>query len=95
MLQQAKVKTIRPALSQQLERWDKYGSEAEITRPVLLRLARPEILPLLQKNSRSARCIDEVITPKAVLLKPGSEQTIMQVLSEMGFLTEVKLYEDV
>ncbi len=95
LLQQAKVKTIPPALSQQLERWDKYGSEAEITRPLLLRLARPEILPLLQKNSRSARCIDEVITPKAVLLKPGSEQTIMQVLSEMGFLTEVKLDEDV
>ncbi|MEA5078497.1 MAG: hypothetical protein VB013_07995 [Anaerolineaceae bacterium] len=95
LLQQARVKNIPPALSQQLERWDKYGSEAEIRRPVLLRLARPEILPLLQKNTRSARCIEEVLTPKAVLLKPGTDQTIVQVLSEMGFLTEVNLNEDV
>lgn len=95
LLQQARIKNIPPALSQQLERWDKYGSEAEICRPVLLRLARPEILPLLQQNNRAGRCIEEVLTPKAVLLKPGSEQTIMQVLAEMGFLTEVKIDEDV
>jgi hypothetical protein len=95
LLQQARVKTIPPVLSQQLERWDKYGSEAEISKPVLLRLTRPEILPLLQQNNRSGRCIEEVLTPKAVLIKPGSEQTIMQVLAEMGFLTEVKINEDV
>ncbi len=95
LLQQAKVKNIPLALTQQLERWDKYGCEAEFSRPVLLRLARPEILPLLQRNPRAARCIEEVLNPKTLIVKAASIETLRQILAEMGFLADVHLDGDV
>lgn len=95
LLQQAKVKNIPPALVQQLERWEKYGVEASVHQVTLLRLARPEILPLLQKNARASRCLGEVLNPKTIVVKPGSVENLRQVLAEMGFLADILLDGDV
>jgi len=91
LLQQAKVKTIPPSFVQQLDRWDKYGVEAVVTQTILLRLSRPEILPLLQNNPRAARCLGEVLNPKTIVIKPGCIDNLRQALAEMGFLADIQL----
>jgi len=45
----------------------------------------------LQKTPRIARCIAEVLSPKAVLIKPGSVEPLRQALAEIGLLAEIKI----
>jgi hypothetical protein len=95
LFQQAKVKNMPPSLVQQLERWEKYGSEANVEKVILLRLARPELLPLLQKNSRASQCISAVLNNQTLIIKPGKVEQIRQSLAELGLLTDVKIDSDV
>lgn len=95
LFQQAKVKDLPPNLVQQMERWEKYGAEASIEQVLLLRLSRPELLPLLQKNSRASQCIASVLNNQAILLKPGKVEQMRQSLAELGLLADVKLDSDV
>jgi hypothetical protein len=95
LFQQAKVKDLPPNLVQQMERWEKYGAEASVEQVILLRLARPELLPLLQKNSRASGCIASVLNNQAILLKPGKMEQMRQSLAELGLLAEIKLDSDV
>jgi len=95
LFQQAKVKNVPPSLQQQLERWEKYGSEATIEKVILLRLARPELLPLLQKNPRTTPCIMAVLNNQSLLLKPGKVEQMRQGLAELGLLADVKIDSDV
>jgi hypothetical protein len=95
LFQQARVKDLPPHLVQQMERWEKYSSEAVVEKVTLLRLARPELLPLLQKNSRASACIATVLNNQTILLKPGKVEQIRQSLGELGLLTDVKLDSDV
>ena len=76
---------LSPLLIQALERWESTGTQAVIERAVLLRLAAPEILPALKK-SRAARYIQEEISPTLLLLRPGSEDKVLEALSELGYL---------
>jgi hypothetical protein len=80
---------VSPLLIQALERWESAGTQAVVERAVLLRLAAPEILPALKK-SRAARFIQEEITPTLLLLRPGSEDKVLEALSELGYLGDVR-----
>ena len=95
LFQQAKVKNVPPSLVQQLERWEKYGSEATIENVILLRLSRPELLPLLQKNTRTSTCIQAVLNNQSLLLKPGKVEQMRLGLGELGLLADVKIDSDV
>ena len=95
LLQQAKIKNIPPAFIQQMERWEKYGPESIVEAVTILRLARPEILPLLQKNPRAARCLGELLNPQTVIVKPGKIEPLRQALAELGFLTDITFDTDV
>jgi hypothetical protein len=95
LFQQAKVKNVPPNLQQQLERWEKYGSEATVERVLLLRLSRPELLPLLQKNPRTAPCIQAVLNNQSLLLKPGKVEQMRLGLAELGLLADVNIDSDV
>jgi hypothetical protein len=64
LLQQSKVNNIPPAFTQQIERWEKYGVEAEFSRVILLRFQRPEVLPLLQKIPKLPAASKKCSTPK-------------------------------
>ena len=81
---------IPPALVQALERWESAGTQAVVERAALLRLGSPEILAALKK-SRAARYIQEELTPTAVLLRPGSEEKLLEALSELGYLGDSRL----
>jgi len=91
LLQQAKVKNIPQSVSDSLERWETYGSEVKIESCSLLRLEKPDLLPILQKTPRIARCLAEVLNSKTILIKAGSEESLRLALAEIGLLAEVKL----
>ncbi len=80
---------LPPALVQALERWEAAGTQAGVEQAVLLRVAHPGILEALKKT-RAARYIREEITPTAVLLHPGSEEKLLEALTELGYLGEWK-----
>ena len=74
-----------------VEHWEKFGSEIQLEKSILLRVSQPEILTALQKEPRAARCLGEVLTPLIVVVKPGSEAALIKILAENGYLTETHL----
>jgi hypothetical protein len=81
---------LPPLLVQALERWEASGTQAVVERVVLLRLGAPEILAALKK-SRAARYIEEELTATAVLLRPGSEEKVLEALGELGYLGDIRI----
>jgi DNA polymerase II small subunit/DNA polymerase delta subunit B len=51
-------------------------------------LEKPDLLPILQKTPRIARCFEEVLNSKTVIIKPGSVDALRQALAEMGLLVK-------
>lgn len=76
-----------PTLLQAVERWEKFGPQANLERATLLRLGSPEILTALRK-SRAARYLGEALSPTVVILRPGGEESIRLALIELGYLPE-------
>ena len=74
-----------PTLVQALERWESAGTQAAVEQAVLLRLAHPGILAALKKT-RAARYIQEELSPTVVLLHPGTQEKVLEALSEIGYL---------
>lgn len=95
LFQQARVKDLPPSLVQQMERWEKYGVEASVEQVILLRLSRPELLPLLQKNNRASGCIATVLNNQTIVIKAGKVEQMRQSLAELGLLADIKLDSDV
>lgn len=91
LLQQGKAKKLPQTLIEALNRWEKYGTEVKMESAVLLRLGSPDLLPILQKTPRVARCLAEVLSSQVILVKPGSVEFLRQALAELGLLAEIKL----
>lgn len=83
------TEAIPPNLLAALERWEKSGPQASIEPGTVLRLGSPAVLKALKK-SRASRFIQEQLGPTAVIIHPGSEEKITQVLMELGFLVDLK-----
>lgn len=95
LLQQGHVKNIPQSLLEALERWEKYGSEVKVESVILLRLERPELMPILQKTPRISRCLTEILNNKTAIIKPGSLESLQQALAEIGLLAEVRFDKEV
>jgi hypothetical protein len=80
---------IPPNLLAALERFEKSGTQAFIEPRTILRLGSPAILKALKK-SRANRYILEQLGPTVVIIRPGSEEKVGQVLMELGFFTQVE-----
>jgi hypothetical protein len=91
LLQQNHVKNIPQSITESLERWEKYGSEIQMESVVLLRLDKPELMPIIQKTPRISRCLGDILNNKTAIIKPGCLETLKQALAEIGLLTEVKI----
>ncbi len=78
---------LPPSLLQSLERWEKFGVQANLEPAILLRLASPDMLAALRKT-RAARFLGEALSPLVVIIKPGGEEAIRQALAELGYLME-------
>lgn len=91
LLRHAPVKSTPSSVVQMLERWDKFGPEVKVERTILLRVSRPEILSGLQQHPQASRLIKESLTPLIAEIKPGSEEAIVKILSELGYITDCEL----
>lgn len=83
------TEAIPPNLLAALERWENSGPQASIEPRTVLRLGSPAVLKALKK-SRASRYILEQLGPTAVIIHPGSEEKITQVLMELGFFVDLK-----
>ena len=80
---------ISPLLVKALERWEKLDAQASLQSGTLLRLGSAEILAALRKTG-AARYILEELNPTTVVIRPGSEESVINALLEIGYLTEDK-----
>ena len=78
---------LPPAFVRALNRWELYGTQARLERPVILRLSKPEVLEEL-RSSRAGRFLGEVLGPTTVVVKQGAQAKILSALAELGLLTE-------
>lgn len=91
LLRHAMGKAIPSAVVQLLERWDKFGPEVKMERAVIIRVTRPEIIQTLQQHPQASRLIQETLSPQVILLKKGTEEGMLKILSDMGYLAESEL----
>jgi hypothetical protein len=81
---------LPPAFEQALSRWEKDGVQVRIEGVSLLRLSAPEILTALRATP-AARLLGEELNPTTVIIKPGSEEKLLQALAEAGYLAQARL----
>jgi hypothetical protein len=82
------TEAIPPNVLAALERFESSGTQAEIEPKTILRLGSPAILKALKK-SRANRYIIEQLGPTVVIIRPGSEEKVAQVLMELGFFVQI------
>jgi hypothetical protein len=51
-------------------------------------VSKPEVLEEMRR-SRASKFLGEVLSPTTVVIKSGAVQKVMEVLTELGLLTEV------
>jgi hypothetical protein len=83
------AKYVPPSLVKALERWEERGREISIHRPLVLSLKDPELIKEL-RTSKASRYLGELLGPTAVIIKNGSQEKILAILAEMGYLGEVE-----
>lgn len=91
LLRHAQGKSMPAAFSQMLERWDKSGAEIRLEKSVLLRVTNAKILSDLQQHPQAARLIQEILSPQIAVIKPGSEQILVKILSDLGYIADCEL----
>ena len=79
---------LSPTLLQALERWEKLGIQSQFQKPLLLRVASPEILAALRKT-RAAHYLGEALNERTIIIKPGGKDAIQEALLSLGYLNEV------
>ena len=79
---------VPPSLIKALKRWEVNGTEVRVQTQVILKVSRSEILEEMRK-SRASKFLGEVLSPTTVVIKGGAIQKVMEVLTELGLLTEV------
>lgn len=79
---------VPPSLAKALKRWEVNGTEARVQTQVILKVSKPEVLEEMRR-SRASKFLGEVLSPTTVVIKGGAIQKVMEVLTELGLLTEV------
>ena len=83
-------KVVPPTLVSALERWEEQGSAVQIEEAIILRVKSPELLQML-RASRVARFFGDPLGPTAILVKPGAVELVVNLLLEMGYLSDVTI----
>jgi hypothetical protein len=82
------AQNVPPNIVKALSRWDQRGTEARLQSALILRLSSPELLKTL-RNSRAARYLGDPLGPTTVIVKPGTGEKVLEILTEMGHLGEI------
>lgn len=80
-------KPISLSIIKTLSNWEKNNQQAHFEKGILLRVTEPSIIIQLEK-SRAKRYLLEQLTSTIVLIKPGGENVVQQVLTELGYLAD-------
>lgn len=80
---------VPPSLVKALKRWEVNGTEARVQTQVILKVSKPEILEEMRR-SKAAKFLGETLSPTTVIVKSGAIQKVVDVLTELGLLTEVE-----
>ena len=83
---------VPPSLVKALKRWEVNGTEARAETQVVLRVTKPEVLEEMRK-SKAAKYLGEVLSPTAVVVKGEAIQKVMETLTELGILGDIKTEE--
>jgi hypothetical protein len=76
---------IPPNVRNALHSWEQTGAQARISEVNLLRVNDPHIMRRLRESS-AARYLGESFGQTAVEIKPGAEERVRQILTEMGLI---------
>lgn len=82
-----KYASSSPTLTQAILRWEERGQEARLDRPLVLRLANPDLLKTL-RDSPVNKYLAEALGPTAVVVKPGAEAKAQAELVRLGILAD-------
>ncbi len=80
---------VPPALVKALKQWDAHGTEARVESLLVLRVSRPEIIEEMRK-SKAGKFLGEILSPTAVVVKEGAIQKVIEALTELGLLAEIR-----
>jgi len=83
------AKNVPPSLVKALKRWDGQGNEVEIYRPLVLSVKDPEMLNVL-RSSKASRYLSKLLGPTTIMVNEGSQEKILAILAEIGYLGEVE-----
>lgn len=80
---------LPPPFVSALERWESQGKSVILEKAIILRVKTPDILKTLQ-SSRGSRFLGDQLGPTTIIILPGAVESICKVMSELGFLTDIK-----
>jgi hypothetical protein len=83
---------VPPALVKALKNWNANGSEARVENLFVLRVNKPEVIEEMRK-SKAGKFLGELLSPTAVIIKPGAIEKVTEALAELGLLAEVHIAE--
>jgi hypothetical protein len=78
---------IPPSLVKAIKGWEKLGAQSRIEQELVLKVSQPEILDRLRK-SKANRFLGETLGPTVVIIKPGAQLKVWEMLAELGYLVE-------
>ncbi|MBN2047993.1 MAG: hypothetical protein JW750_09135 [Anaerolineaceae bacterium] len=87
LLQHYSEDQIPPTLIRALDRWDRYGVEAQVEVVTILRMKLPAQVEEL-KRSKAAQYILEELNPTTIIIRKDSEEKVRAELTRLGFLLE-------
>ncbi len=82
------TQAIPPNILEALQRWEGQGTQASLGNKLVLRVGSPAVLEAL-KQTRAERYILEQLGPTAMVIRPGSEEKVAQVLLELGYFLDI------
>jgi hypothetical protein len=84
------MNAIPPAVEKSLQNWETHRSQARFERPILLKVARAEMIQELL-TSQAAPWLGERLNEKTVQIKPGRERQVQDELVRLGYLADSNL----
>jgi hypothetical protein len=89
LLKKHSSQPLPPNLLAALERWEKVGSQVRIYNPTILTFTNKKLLDDMLK-SRVSRYFGERLNPVSIVVRPGSENKIVEELLELGILAKLE-----
>lgn len=89
LLQPHAAASLPPNLVRAFKHWQQHAAQARIEQVSVLRVNTPEVLQAL-RGTPAARFLGDPLGPTSVVVKPGAWRKVIDALTELGFLAELR-----